>query len=76
MEFEFATNLEVPEAEFETRVPSDYRQFYSKGNDGIYKVGEGIPTDAAGMHVCIESDTLAHALAIATSATPNVMMRE
>lgn len=39
MEFFFEENAEVPEAEFETKVPADYRGYYAKDN-GVYKIAE------------------------------------
>lgn len=47
MEFTFEDNAEVPEAEFETKVPADFRSFYAKGNDGIYRVADGIAAGAS-----------------------------
>lgn len=40
MEFFFEANAEIPEAEFETKVPAEFRPFYVKDNAGVYKVGE------------------------------------
>ena len=47
MDFTFEENAEVAEADFETKVPADYRPFYAKGTDGTYKIVEGIGTAAA-----------------------------
>lgn len=40
MEFYFEQNAEVPEADFDTKVPAEFKPFYVKDQAGIYKVGE------------------------------------
>jgi hypothetical protein len=40
MEFFFEQNAEVPEADFETKVPAEFKPFYVKDQAGVYKVGE------------------------------------
>lgn len=41
MEFFFEENAEVPETEFETKVPADYRGYYAKDSTtGTYKIAE------------------------------------
>lgn len=47
MDFEFEQNQEIEEAEFETKVPSDFRGFYAKGSDGKFKLAEGVAQTAA-----------------------------
>lgn len=40
-DFIFEDNAEIPEAEFETKVPADYRGYYAKdGTTGTYKIAE------------------------------------
>jgi hypothetical protein len=40
-DFYFEDHAEVPEGEFETKVPADFRFAYAKGTDGVYRIGEG-----------------------------------
>ena len=39
-DFYFEDNAELPEAEFESKVPSDFRFAYAKGDNGVYKLNE------------------------------------
>lgn len=39
-DFYFEDNAELPEAEFESKVPSDFRFAYVKGDNGVYKLNE------------------------------------
>lgn len=46
MEFYFDQNVEVEDADFETKVPAEFKPFYAKGQDGKYKVGEAFAAAA------------------------------
>ncbi|USN15139.1 hypothetical protein LESZY_01050 [Brevundimonas phage vB_BpoS-Leszy] len=39
-DFYFEDNAELPEAEFESKVPSDFRFAYTKGDNGVYKLND------------------------------------
>ncbi len=39
-DFLFADNISVPEADFETKVPAEFRSYYAKGQDGTYTVAD------------------------------------
>lgn len=39
-DFYFEDNAELPEAEFESKVPSDFRFAYAKGDNGVYKLND------------------------------------
>lgn len=46
MEFFFEANAEVPEADFEAKVPAEFKPFYVKDQAGVYKVGEAFQAAA------------------------------